>query len=232
MIKKMDRKTHFRFSSVTMFLYFGLGFVKRDLFFPSSLILWIAIYFTIAYAKIYMLDLINDNKFNWILLMFGSLGNVGIYLLTNILGLRIPFFYDELLRWCTNSNPFLLLMSFSIINFARNIHFRSRIINYISKLSLLIYIIHDNLILRTFYRPILINYIYQHYGYDHIFMWILVLSFFIFVFTVFFALLYQNTLQKLILKVSDLIFDKIKRVYLPVENCLFDLSDRHSSGKI
>ncbi len=72
MIKKMDRKTHFRFSSVTMFLYFGLGFVKRDLFFPSSLILWIAIYFTIAYAKIYMLDLINDNKFNWILLMFGS----------------------------------------------------------------------------------------------------------------------------------------------------------------
>ena len=123
-------------------------------------------------------------------------------------------------------------MSFSIINFARNIHFRSRIINYISKLSLLIYIIHDNLILRTFYRPILINYIYQHYGYDHIFMWILVLSFFIFVFTVFFALLYQNTLQKLILKVSDLIFDKIKRVYLPVENCLFDLSDRHSSGKI
>lgn len=63
-------------------------------------------------------------------------------------------------------------------------------------------------------------------------MWILVLSFFIFVFTVFFALLYQNTLQKLILKVSDLIFDKIKRVYLPVENCLFDLSDRHSSGKI
>lgn len=50
-------------------------------------------------------------------------------------------------------NPFLLAMSIAMFNIARNIHFKNRFINYISKLSLLIYIIHENIILEHILDP-------------------------------------------------------------------------------
>ena len=74
-------------------------------------------------------------------------------------------FDNKLLRWSTFCSPFLLITAISMLNIARNIHFNNKIVNYISSLSLLIYIIHENQLLRTFYRPLMWNYVYNQFGY-------------------------------------------------------------------
>lgn len=92
--------------------------------------------------------------------------------------------------------------------------------NYISKLSLLIYIIHENIILRTYYRPILMNYVYENYGYDKVVLWVLALTVIIFLGGMVCAILYERILQKVVLKCSNAIYSFIREKYLILEEWL------------
>ncbi len=53
MIKKMTQSQLVSFNFVSAVLYLGFAFVSRDLFFYSHLIMFIVLYFIIAYMKIY-----------------------------------------------------------------------------------------------------------------------------------------------------------------------------------
>ena len=74
--------------------------------------------------------------------------------------------------------------------------FKNRFINYISKLSLLIYIIHENIILRTYFRPAMWNYVYKRFGYSDVIQWVFIISFIIFIFGILCSILYVLTLQR------------------------------------
>ena len=97
-----------------------------------------------------------------------------------------------------------------MFNIARNIHFKNRLINYISSLSLLIYIIHENIILRTYFRPAMWNYVYEKFGYSHVIGWGFIIAFIIFIFGVLGSVIYTVTLKKLIGKESDILYSIFK----------------------
>lgn len=143
-------------------LYCCFNFVISGRFFSSPIILWITIYFIMAYLRFYMNDFSNDKKKNLFLFAAGIIGFVGIIIITNILGLHIPLFHNQVLHWSQNCNPFLIAVSIAMFNIMRNFKFKNLMINYISSLSLLIYIIHENLILRTYFRPALFQYVYHN----------------------------------------------------------------------
>ena len=164
----MTQKQLLKAASVLAFLYIGCDFVKGNLFFPSVLILWGAIYFVIAYIKFYCKETFRSNKLNLILLTIGFLGMVAMVFLTNALGLKTPIFYDKTLKWTVNCNPFLILMALSAFGLAKNFHFKNKLINHISKLSLLIYVIHENILVRTYIRPLIWQWLYKQVGYDHV----------------------------------------------------------------
>ena len=218
-IERMSKQELFRISIVMFVLYFGFDFIKGDLFYPSQIILWIAIYFIIAYIKCYLKVFIDNINLNVIVLILGISGNVGLIFLTNYLGLHFSFFEDKLLHWCKDSNPFLLIVSIAILNIARNIHFENCFINYVSKLSMLIYIIHENLILRTYFRPYLVNYIYQNYGYSKILIYVPILVMVIFIFSAVCAAAYKCTLQKIVYKLSGKIYIIFSKIFLFIESC-------------
>lgn len=118
-------------------------------------------------------------------------------------------------------NPFLLAMSIAMFNIARNIHFKNRFINYISKLSLLIYIIHENIILRTYFRPAMWNYVYKRFGYSDVIQWVFIISFIIFIFGILCSILYVLTLQRFVNKVSGKLYEVVRIKYLLFEKfCL------------
>lgn len=205
-IKGMSQIRLFRSSIVLVVLYMGFDFIKGDLFFPSPIILWIAIYFAVAYIKIYLPDISSNKKVNIILLSFGMAGHLGIILLTNFLGLKINFFSDKLLRWSSNCNPFIIFSVIALLNIARSVNFENRFINHISRLSLIIYIMHENIILRTYYRPYVINYIYENYGYNHILLWVLLLSVVIFVGSAIISIIYEITLRQIVNRLSQKLY--------------------------
>ena len=220
LIMQMSKRSLFRISAVMFTLYCGVNFIRDDLFFPSTIILWITLYFVMAYIQLYCTDFCQNMKKNGLLLLLGLAGYVGLMAMTDFLGLRSSLFRDRMLYGVTNCNPFLILMAIAMLNIARRAHFKSAFVNYIASLSLLIYLIHENIILRLYFRPQLLQYIYTTFGYDNILLWVLVAALFVFVFGLLCSLLYDKTLRILVQKMSGLLYPVIRKALLRIENAV------------
>lgn len=220
-VNMMNQRQLFRSTLVMVFLYVFMNFINCSWFFSSAIILWITIYFAIAYMQKYLMSFVDNIRENIILFIIGAIGFIGIILITDICGLYSQVLSDKVMRWVNNCNPFLLAMSIAMFNIARNIHFKNRFINYISKLSLLIYIIHENIILRTYFRPAMWNYVYKRFGYSDVIQWVFIISFIIFIFGILCSILYVLTLQRFVNKVSGKLYEVVRIKYLLFEKfCL------------
>ena len=164
LISAMTQKEHLKMISVLTVLYIGFNFIESRFFFPNMLLLWISVYLILAYIKRYCIELYSNTKVNGILLLCGAAGAVGIVILTDLLGLKIAVLSDQLLRWVSNFNPFLILIAIAAFGLARNNHLKNKTVNQIAKCSMLIYIIHENILLRTYTRPYLWHCIFNRYG--------------------------------------------------------------------
>lgn len=221
-INRMNQHQLFRITLAMIVLYIFMDFINSSWVFSSSIILWITIYFAMSYMQKYLMNFADSTKINIFLLFIGCIGFIGIILVTDIGGLYFSFMSDKVLYWANNCNPFLLAMSLAMFNLARNIHFRKKVVNYISKLSLLIYIIHENIILRTYFRPKMWNYVYEKFGYSYVIEWVFVITLIIFIFGVLSSILYASTLQKLVCKVNEKIYKVIKKHYIVFENMMLN----------
>lgn len=216
-IKKMEQKTLLRTTLTLLIMYVGVNYVLPGRFFSSIIILWVTLYFTIAYMKYFLIGLSNNIRVNILMLGIGFAGNTGIVLLTNFLGLKFGIFSDCLLRWNSNDNPFLLLAAVSMLNIAKYVHFENRIVNYISGLSLLIYLFHENLLLRTFYRPLMWNYVYNQFGYENILVWMFALVAIVFGFGLIASMIYERTIQKIVTIVCNWLYPILQKYYKRIE---------------
>lgn len=223
-IQKLDKLHLFRLSAALFVIYGCFAFIKNDLFFSSTIILWITIYFVMAYIQLYLKDFADSAKYNFMLLAVGFVGWFGIAFVANYLGLHISFFYDKVLRWATNYNPFLIIIAIALFNLMRKLTFKNRVINYISSLSLLVYIIHENVVLRNYCRTALWNYVYKNYGYSHILLWVFALSFIVFMFGLISSMIYDKTIRTFIRKLADTLYLMIRKFYLKVEKLLLKVS--------
>ena len=156
---------------------------------------------------------ITNAKLNVDLLILSLTINTALIIGTNYLGLHINFFSDKVLRWWNNCNPFLLIAAFSLFNLVRNVHFKNKTINYISSMSMLIYVIHENDLLRTYYRPALWHAIYNQFGYDHLIFCVFVMSLGVFAFGVVMSMIYHHTLEKVVNKETNWLLPKIQKLY-------------------
>ncbi len=219
-IQRMSRVSLFRTTSVLVIIYLFLDFVNADWFFPSQLTLWLTIYFAVAYMKNYLMHFADNIKANVILVIFNAVCFIGLIILTEIGGLHVAALNDRMMRWANYCNPFMFFISVGMFNIARNIHFKNMLINYISSLTLLIYIIHENLILRTYYRPAMWDYIYHTYGFDAVVGWIFIMVGIIFLFSVAASAIYTATIKKIVVPVSDSLYEYLRKYYLLLERKL------------
>ena len=212
-LKGLNQKELLLLTSVSSFLYIVCNFAKSGLFFTSPLLLWLVIYIVLVYFKRYSINKMDDTKINLAFLIISLSINALLIIGTNYLGLHINFFSEKVLRWWNNCNPFLLIAAFSLFNLVRNVHFKNKTINYISSMSMLIYIIHENELLRTYYRPALWHAIYNQFGYDHLIFWVFVMSLGVFAFGVVMSMIYHHTLEKVANKEVDWLLPKIQKLY-------------------
>lgn len=204
-------------------LYCGFNYIYKS-FFYSELILWVAIYFIMAYLKKYMPGLCNNIKMNIVFIIAGLCGNIFVVFITNILGLHIKLFEKQLLYWNRNCSPFLLLIAFGMLNIGRCLNFKSKCINYISGLSILIYIIHTNLFLRTYIYPYIWEFIYNRFGYDYILCWVLLQAVAIFIISLILSIIYKATIQRFIMYIVPKMKEIICKIYKKYEYVVMKLS--------
>ena len=192
-------------------------------FWCTRFMMFIVTYFIIAYMKLYLPDLANDMKTNLILFIVGFIGTFGIVYVTNVIQLNIGLWGKPLLIWNKPNNPFIIMMIIGLFNLARNVEFHNKIINYISSLSLYIYIIHENRVLRSIYRPAMWNYIYVTYGYDHVLMWVGIFVIVLFVFGLLSSIFYFETIHKLVVYIDNRIYPILSESIKKVENRLLQM---------
>lgn len=205
---------------VLNFLYIVINFIYGNLYYSTPPILWVTIYFTVAYIKNYNRNLADNKKIAIAVLILAVACHIGLIIITNTRGLRDPDYANKMLRWNKNSNPFLLIAAIALFNLFRNIEFKNRFINYISSFSMLIYMLHENIIIRSYYRPYAICYIRENFGLDHVILYMLIFAAVLFLISAIISIVYDISLRKIILKISDLIYISVQKIWSRLERIL------------
>lgn len=219
-IKKLTQRQHLLMVVITFVMYFAIAWVKEDLFFPSVLIFWLVIYFIISYIRTYLNKTFSNTRFLFLLLLIGLLGLIFTNLIVNFLGLHFILFSNKAIEWSkVFNNPFALMATIAIVALAyKNKTWVSKPINYISSLTLLIYIIHDNLLFGVYVRPLVFIWIKKTLGYKYILLYDLILGVLLFLIAIVLSMLYKTLLQH---RVHELI-NKIYPQFKSIVNSLLD----------
>ena len=228
LIDSMNQRTLLLTSAFLVFLYsicnyFRPWFFEGALFYTSELVVWIMIYFVIAYIKLYVTEKSLSTRANVIGLLIGIFGQAFMIIGIDVLSLKLDFLQNKLQYFNNIDSPFIILLAICALNLARKLTFKSRFVNYVSGLSLLIYIIHENAILRTMYRPLIFVYIYEHFGYSHILLWVAAVTLAIFIAAALVSALYSQTIERLVRPVSNKLYGLVRKLYLKIETGLLKI---------
>lgn len=219
---RLTQKRHLLFVSVAFFLYYIVSYLHAivfggTLFFASSLIQWSVIYFTVSYIKKYTPQFCENIKANFALLFLACAGHIFVVFAINVIGLKIDAMDGKALNPVAVIGPFLIIIAITLFNIFRKLKFKNILINYVSSLSMLIYIIHENILLRTYFRPRIWQYIFLNYGYTHLLLWVFALALAIFVCSFAVSSLYRLLFGKLNAVISNKLYNIIKSVYRKYE---------------
>ena len=206
-IYNMTQRQLLTLSSVASVLYILCGVWNDQLFFSSTLILWCTVYFIVAYLKLYCVSLCNNVRISSCFSITVSFLHLILLVSTNYLGLRYTRFSRMLLRWNGLCNPILIVGAISLFNFFRLFRCKNSIINRISSYTLLIYAIHENLMIRSYLRPVIWLAIYENFGYDLILLWCIICSLALFCASLGLGMIFRL----LACKVVNRLVDKVER---------------------
>ena len=115
-------------------------------------------------------------------------------------------------------------MALSAFGLAKNFHFKNKLINHISKLALLIYIIHENILVRTYIRPLIWQWLYKQVGYDHVIELALAYAVVWFILALILSEAYKKTLQRVVQKLGAVVTTVVKDLYELYEHCMLKIS--------
>lgn len=191
---------------------FGSSFILFNAFLQ-----WVGIYFITAYFRRYCQGLCGNKRFGICLSLSGFLGTFGSVAILNWGGGHIGFLSGKLQIWNLMDNPFILMMTFGLVLLAVNHKWSNKAVNYFSSLSLLVYIFHENYLIRTYYRTSLLGILCDKYGYDHIVLLVLLTSFAILISSLMVSAIYKVTIQHLTKKLNGRMFPLLKSIWNKIE---------------
>lgn len=203
-IKSIKQNIHFIIGMVLFIMYGVLAFFT-SVPLECTFILWITLYVLIAYFKMYCPKFNSSFLVNLIIFIVALACHIGLVVGTNSYGLKHPLEAVNSIRWNSNLNTFLILIAYSLFNIFRNLKIKSKFINLVSSLSMLVYILHENIIFRQYYRPVIWHWIYINLGYKLLLLWTICYVVLLFLASCAIAYLYKRFIQKYVFKISDVL---------------------------
>ena len=175
--------------------------------------------------KLYLPNLSNSRKKNYFLLFLSVLGFLLLITITNLVGLKVPRFADKTLYWVKNYNPFLLFIALTLFNLFKSIKIKSSLINNISSITLYIYLIHENLLIRNYSRIYLWNQIHQQFTFQWIVLETLIYATGLFIVSCILSFIYKETINKLTSTLTNKIYQNpsLQKKWNHIENKLLKI---------
>ena len=212
-INHLDKKQLLELNIFLIIVYFGINFIKFNLLFINEFSLFIVIYFLIAYIKKYLQNFANNKRINILIFIFCGLLFLLNIPIMNFISMHISFFHNKLLRFSTSTNIVYFLLAMSLFNLLRNKKTYSFLINMISSVTLYIYLFHENLIFKKYFRWKFFEFIYNNYGYKHIVLYTLLGSLLLFFISIIIGIIYKNTIKRIVDTIINKIYINICKIY-------------------
>lgn len=223
LIEGLEQRQLLRIVLFSSLLWIVVQYFQSGWFYATYLTCWISIYFLMAYLKIYCRRLMTSAWFGLALFIIGTAGAIGQVVITNYVGLHFGIYADWILRWNSNSCPFYIMLAIGALILALQSTFRNRLVNYLSGLSMFVYLFHENFLFRTYTRPAIWHYLYVTYGYEHVLGLDLCFAAALFLASVVVSCVYKETVQRLVTVISDRIYLLISKIYGGVEKVILKI---------
>lgn len=150
----INRASNKQLGTICMLMLFMYSFVKLfyiGLFFTNLVVDFICIYFFVAYIK-RISSSISNQKLLWsCMLSFFAL--ISLIFIKQQIGSNHPQLAVNMLKDCHMMNPFIITFSVSLTILVSRYHFYNKTVNIIAGCSLLIYLLHENIIFRELFKP-------------------------------------------------------------------------------
>lgn len=200
------------------------GCIDADFFFGNNLIHFIGFYFIVSYLK-NNLSVISDLKKNIICFFTGVGLSILLLIAMNFAGLHMSIAAQNVLHFTVlNHNPINFLIAFSLFNIFRDLKFQSKIINYISSLTMLIYIIHENDLFRAYLRSDLLYDFWEISNKMNIVLFVLIFSAALFIASTIIAIVYNKFFQTSVHKLAEKILQLVLKFYGKIEKFILRLN--------
>ena len=222
-ITSLTKETHLLVCVITLILYSFFRIIQGGLFYYTNLIGFITLYFLTAYIKNNLHSTSKKFKYNFYIFLIGLIGSIGFFALINFLGLHISALSHQVMRGSYFMNPFALLITFGMFNIFKNKYFINGTVNYISNLSLLIYVIQENYFMYVYIRNDIFNYIRDTFSFDCIVMWFLIVSALSFIGAIVVAAIYKLSIRRYIYIVCDKVLEAVEKMYTYISKKILKL---------
>lgn len=219
-IEKMEKSELLKVCLFLIIVYSFIQFVLPHVYYYNSLIAFISIYFITAYLKLYLRNFSNNKKINLILIIISMSSFIVFLGLYNFISSKFSIFCNNM-RWSNLMNPFLLVFCFSMFSLFNSYNYKNKVINYVSSYSLLLYIIHENYIFRTYVKPLFYQKVFLINDYK--IMWILFEAVLLFIYGIIMAILYRKTIQRGTRKIANLLDVFLTKVINKVTNIIMKI---------
>lgn len=190
--------------NLVLFVFYCIGaLIKGSLLYFNKLLGFIVLYSFVAYMKKYMKTFTESKKANTGLLAISIVGLLLMILLTNAMGIYIPFLRNRVTLWCKFWNPVIIAIAISAFNLSSAKVYSNKTVNYLSSLSLLVLCFHANPLVLLYFRYDFFEYIFVEYSYQRLVAWMLAFAAFLAIVSILLSCLYKGTIQKLTYKLGQ-----------------------------
>ncbi len=225
MLEQLNISEHFALTSFLFMIYFiipVLPLEEINLFFANELVIFLATYVIVSFIKTYKNEWTENLKLNKGILFVSIVSYVVLILSVDYLGLRTNYFLNRLVRWNMNNSLFMFLIAFSSFNMMKKKKFINRTINYFYSLSLLVYIFHENLAFRRYFRPVIEFSILRRFGIEHAFICAVFMAVSLAILSFIISAIYKIFFTKIVSKLSSIISQNIQTLWKKYERLVIE----------
>ncbi|MCD8040463.1 MAG: acyltransferase [Clostridia bacterium] len=219
-INRLDKLAH---AIVAGYLFFHCCIIVYALgndLSVNKFLCWICIYFIVAYIKKYGSGFAANVRLNAVVCVSSAMLYIVWRIVLNYLGLYSDYFYARQRTYSHINCPFTIVFAVTLFNIANNRRFVNKGVNYLSSLSLPIYIIHHNNLFTQFTQNKIYDWWAAVFGADSMLLCIFALAAFFMAACAAIGTVYRFTIEKLVNKIAtnlqlkaDCFIIKIKERY-------------------
>lgn len=214
-LEHMSKRFSLHLSIILSTLYLVVCTVLPGKYFTNDLVIFVVIYIVVGSIQKWKVYALDKTSLNVVMIIGGLLGYTILILGSEFVGVRFGLFQDAQTRYASDGNIFLILIALGVFNLFRKMSFKSKPLAFLASHTLFIYLIHENILFRTYTRPLYYVWVYSTFGYSHVLGWMLLLAVCLYGGSMLISILYGQTLGRVTKAISGKLC-RIK-VFRPLE---------------